>query len=218
MSLLTFPLPLASFFQLLPISSCRIDLPEALDVSETAGGQIIRADLGTALWSGQIDLSVMTHNEAAAVRPLINVLRRAGASFLVSDMTRAWPRLDPNGAILGASIPLINSVGGSGRELSLKSLPAAYVLSRGDMLSFEYGAGPRYALHEVIETVTASGSGVTPLFEVNPPVRPGAAANAVVQLVYPRCKAVLTPGATDLGVTRNTVTRDATLSWSQTLR
>lgn len=89
MALMTFPLQLSAFFHLLPISTCRLDLPEALDVSETAGGELITADLGTQLWSGQIDLSVMLHHEAAAVRPLINLLRRAGATQLGAFLLRA---------------------------------------------------------------------------------------------------------------------------------
>lgn len=80
MAVLTFPLNLSQFFDLLPIQQAELDLPEALDVSQTTGGEVLTADLGTSLWSGRIELGVMTHDEVSAIRPLINILRRAGAS------------------------------------------------------------------------------------------------------------------------------------------
>ena len=126
MALVTFPLTLAQFYNLLPIAKAELDLPEALDMSQTAGGEVLTSDLGASLWAGRIDLGVMTHDEVSAIRPLINVLRRAGSSFLVSDPTRPWPRLDPNGTLLGAATPTILAVGGSMRELSLSGLPAGY--------------------------------------------------------------------------------------------
>lgn len=219
MALLTFPLTLAQFYDLLPIQQAELDLPEALDVSQTAGGEVLATDLGTSLWSGRIELGVMTHDEVSAIRPLINILRRAGSSFLVSDPTRPWPRLDPNGTLLGGAAPTILAVGGSGRELSLTGLPAAYPISRGDLISFTYGSSPtRYALHEFVGAAVANGAGETGLLEVNPPLRPGASAGAAVQLVWPRCKARLVPGENSTGVTSHTITSEAQIAWTQTLR
>jgi len=218
MAVLTFPLTLAQFYDLLPIGKAELDLPEALDVSQTTGGEVLTADLGTSLWSGRIELGVMTHDEVSAIRPLINILRRAGTSFLVSDPTRPWPRLDPKGTILGAATPTILAVGGSMRELSLTGLPAAYPISRGDLISFTYGSPTRYALHEVVAAAVANGAGQTGLIEVNPPIRPGAAAGAAVQLVRPRCKARLVPGENTTGITSHTITSEAQIAWTQTLR
>lgn len=221
MALLTFPLPLSGFFDLLPASKITLDLPESLDVQRTAGGELLTADLGTALWAGKIDLAPMTHDEVSAVRPLINLLRRGGTSFLVSDLTRPWPRYDPSGMIIRAwtGSPQIASVGSSGREVGLSGLPPHYVLASGDLISWTYGASPlRYALHEVIATTEADSSGATGLIEVNPPIRPGAAAGAAVTLLWPRCKARLVPGQNSTGQTQHTITTDATVSWQQTLR
>ncbi|NTT88575.1 hypothetical protein [Tabrizicola fusiformis] len=218
MAVLTFPLSLAQFYDLLPISKAELDQPEALDLSQTTGGEVLTADLGTSLWSGRIELGVMTHDEVSAIRPLINILRRAGTSFLVSDPTRPWPRLDPNGTVLGAATPTILAIGGSGRELSLTGLPAAYPISRGDLMSFTYGSPTRYALHEVVGAAVANGAGETGLIEVNPPIRPGASAGAAVQLIWPRCKARLVPGQNATGITSHTITSEAKLAWTQTLR
>ncbi len=219
MALLTFPLTLAQFYDLLPIQQAELDLPEALDMSQTTGGEVLTAELGTSLWSGRIELGVMTHDEVSAIRPLINILRRAGTSFLVSDPTRPWPRLDPNGTLLGAATPTILAVGGSMRELSLTGLPAAYPISRGDLLSFTYGSSPtRYALHECVGSASANGAGQTGLIEVNPPLRPGVSAGAAVQLIWPRCKVRLVPGENATGITSHTITSEAQIAWTQTLR
>jgi hypothetical protein len=219
MAVLTFPLSLAAFFDLLPIGAFRMAPQEAVELSETASGEVLPADIGTSLWTGEIDLSLVTHAEAGDVTPLINLLRRPGASFLCSDPTRPWPRLDPNGTILGAANPQILAVGASMRELSFSGLPAGYVLSRGDKVSFTYGASPtRYALHELVAGAVANGSGQTGLIEVTPPIRPGAAASTAVQFVWPRLKARLTPGTVDLGQARQTITDQMTFGWTQTLR
>jgi hypothetical protein len=219
MALLTFPLSLAQFFDLLPIGAFRMAPQDAVEQNETAGGEVLSADIGTPLWTGEIDLSLVTHAEAGDVTPLINVLRRPGTSFLCSDPTRPWPRLDPNGTILGAANPQILAVGASMRELSFSGLPASYALSRGDRVSFTYLSNPtRYAHHELVAGAVANGSGQTGLIEVTPPIKPGAAAGTAVQFVWPRLKARLIPGTVDLGQSRQTITDQMTFGWTQTLR
>jgi len=219
MAVLTFPLPLASFFDILPIGTFRMAPQEAVELSETASGEVLSADIGTSLWTGVIDLSLVTHAEAGDITPLINLLRRPGTSFLCSDPTRPWPRLDPNGTILGAATPQILAVGASMRELSFSGLPANYALSRGDRVSFAYGSAPtRYALHELVAGAVANGAGQTGLIEVTPPIRPGAAASTTVQFVWPRLKARLIPGSVDLGQARQMITDQMTFGWTQTLR
>lgn len=219
MALLTFPLTLDEFYHLLPVGVAKLAPGEALEINETGSGEILTADTGTALWSGQLDMGTMTHAEAAAVAPLLNLLRRSGSSFLVSDPTRPWPRLDPMGAFLGTATPVIRAVGASLRELSVQGLPAGYPLSRGDLISFSYGASPtRHALHELVGSAVADGAGETGMIEVNPPLRPGAVAGLGLQLLWPRCKARLLPGSAETGTSRHRITSEMSFRWTQTLR
>lgn len=219
MTLLTFPLSLEQFFHLLPVGGAKMGPGEALEISETGSGEILTADVGTALWSGQLDMGTMTHAEAQDVAPLLNLLRRAGSSFLVSDPTRPWPRLDPNGDFLAAATPKIRAVGASMRELSVEGLPAGYPLSRGDLLSFQYGTSPvRHALHELVGSAIADSAGQTGLIEVNPPLRPGAVVGLSLQLLWPRCQARLVPGSAQTGTSRHRITSEMSLRWTQTLR
>jgi hypothetical protein len=213
--MLAFPLPLSGFFDLLPIAKTSMKLQDNLDFRQTGGGEVLATSMGAALWTGKIDLAIMEHHEAAQAAPLINRLSRAG-SFLVADLTRPWPRLDPDGVMLTGSSPVIASVGSSMRELSLSGLPARYTLSRGDLLSFVYAG--RHALHEVIEDAVASNTGATGLFEVHPAIRTGATAGMPVALVWPHCKARMLPKDATSGTAENTITNGASFSWMQTLR
>lgn len=216
---LTYPLSAATFMDLLPISEMTFELSEQLQVSRTAGGAQISADLGDRLWTGTVSLGRMTRAEAMTIEVLIDQLRQAGRSFLAYDPRRPAPFADPAGATLGAATPQIAALDTDARLLGLKGLPAAYQLSPGDMLAFSYGSPTaRQALHRVVSPVIADGSGITPLFEVMPAIRTGAAVDAAVALVKPACRAVLQAGATTIGRTRRTITEGTAFTFVQTLR
>ncbi|MGR6752128.1 hypothetical protein ACU6QF_00180, partial [Aeromonas veronii] len=80
------------------------------------------------------------------------------------------------------------------KSMRLASLPGGFKLSVGDMLSFQYGAAPSYALHRVEEDVVAP-FGATPFFEVFPHFRLGAATGVTVRLRQPRCLMMIVPGS-----------------------
>lgn len=215
----SFPLSVAQFMGILPVSLMTFDLPEAVETAETGGGEVLRAALGSRLWQGQITLGRMTEDEEGDVVAMLDVLRRASGSFMVYDKRRAWPRSDPNGAILGAATPVINEIAVSTREIALSGLPAGYELKRGDMLSFSYSSNPTlYALHRIAAPATADGAGLTPLFEVSPNIRAGAATSTAVSLVKPVCKAVIVPNSFEPGERRKTITSGMKFRWMQTLR
>lgn len=219
----TFPLSAALFMDRLPIGSVSMDCPEQIEMSQTAGGEVLSATLAPRLWTGKITLGRMTRAEEAEARGLLDILRAPGRSFEAYEPRSIWPRLDPNGAALGAATPRLNSVAANNREITLRGLPAGYGLRIGDFLSFAYGSNPvRQALHKVVSlSVTANGSGVTPLFEVIPNIRPGAVtgtSGAPVRLHKPWCKAVLVPGSFEAGTSRRGLSEGTTFSFQQTLR
>ena len=219
MTLKTFPLPLATFFDVLPIATRVFDIPASVDVAETGDGELLMADIGTSLWSGSFELDALSPEEAAEVLPLINLLKRTDASFFVGDPMRLAPRLDPTGTLLGAAAPTIHSIGATMRELRIQGLPAAYKIRPGDLLSFSYGVSPvRYALHECLESQNAAGTGITAMIEVSPPIRPGATAGTAVQLLMPKCKAKLIPSETSLGSAEQSLITGGRIAWRQTLR
>lgn len=215
----TFPLSESTFVGALPIQSMTFDLPEAVEVSETGGGEILTADLGTRLWQGEVTLGKMTPDEAADALAIIDVARRAGGSIMAWDKSRPGPRADLAGGVLGAAAVKLAAVTVAAREVKLSGLPAGYLLQRYDYLAFSYGSNPvRYALHRCVRSRAADGSGNLDWTEVVPNIRPGWAVNAPVTLLQAACKAIIVPGSVQPGRRTQTMTEGVSFKWRQTLR
>lgn len=192
---LTFPLSHAQFFDGITVTECTFRLPSNLKVSRTRGGAIRTAQLGPRLWSGRLVLAPETHAQAARIEARLERLTEPGASFLAYPLPLSGPISDPTGATLAGYDPTLHALQPGGREIRLAGLPPGFELAEGDMIGWTYGSNPtRYALHRLVSDATASAAGITPLFEVVPPVRPGVSIGAAVSLVTPSIKAVLVPG------------------------
>lgn len=213
---LTFPLPVADFADTIGISQVKWLLQDNREFSGLGSGQILQADLGPSLWQADVNLREWYHVEARRIEAKINAVIRSKGSFYLYDPRHSSPALDPGGMMLGASAVKINSLPDA-KSMSLKGLPAAYKLSVGDYLHFDYGSPSRRAFHEISEDVTANGSGVTGAFEVSPFIRPGAAADLSVTLVKPAMKCIIRPGTLDAGSTGNIVTTQIGFSVVQKL-
>lgn len=218
---LTFPLAGAQFFAALPFreDGLQFGLNSGVQSSQTQGGEIIVADVATRLWGGTVSLDTMRNDMADGVLAKIEALTYAARTFMAHNPRRRGPIADPMGAILGASMPQIHTLDANTRELRLIGLPAGYVLSPGDMLAFSYGAVPvRFALHRLVGGCVADGAGLTPLVEVVPNIRPGAAIGAAVTLIRPACKALVVPGSVSSGNRGRRHTSGIGFSFIQTLR
>jgi hypothetical protein len=209
-----------TFFNLLPIANQVHWLPDQAEYNRTGLGEQLGADLGDRLWTGEIEFGRMRREEAGRVEVLIDLLTQTGRAFHVYDSRRPAPLMDPTMSILGAATPTILSLpSGDPREMSLTGLPAGYVLSPGDYLSWTYGSSPlRYALHRVVSGVTAGGGGNTAVFEVSPYIQPGSVTGTAVTLFRPFCKAVLLPGSVQPNRTRHTISEGLRLAYVQTVR
>ncbi len=213
---MTFPLVPGEFWARLPIATMSLDADTPVEFSRTAAGRAWTSDLGDPLYVGKVTLGRMTEAERRDVEVLLDILRPAARPFYAYDSRGRWPKADPRGRILGTAAPIIASIP-SARELTLSGLPARYLLSRGDYLAFDLSGGRR-ALHHVVDAVvTASSAGVTPAFEVFPPLQASAAPGAAVTLVDAACKAILKPGGVTKGTSRHTITEGATFEFIQTL-
>lgn len=219
----TFPLSRAEFADLIDPAGMSFHLPASRELDIDGSGQVIDSNLGARLWRGSVTLVPKVHADAVAIETLLAILNTSGASVMLYDRRKPYPRLDPNGLILGATVPTILSLAVSNRELALTGLPAGYTLSRGDYLSFSYldvTGATRYALHAVVDvTVTADGTGVTPSFEVVPNIRPGAVITTPVTLAKPACKVVLMPNSLGAAMGQaGMVSSGQTFEFTQTLR
>jgi hypothetical protein len=192
--MITYPMSLPAFFGGLRVASCTFSLPEALQFEETGGGEVVTAALGVRLWQGEVTLAADHHGGMAAAEAAVSAVREAGASFFAFPSHKPAPAVDPDGRFLGASVPQIASLP-SARSLSLSGLPAGYVISAGDFLSFAYGTPARFALHQVVIGGAAGAAGVTGEMAVTPAIRPGAVVGAAVALVRPFARVRYLPGS-----------------------
>ncbi|HEV8037095.1 hypothetical protein [Yoonia sp.] len=216
--MLSYPLSHAQFLGSLRVEEVtfRLSLPQ--EYTRLGDGSAISASLGAALWTGSIRLAQTNHPRHAQMEALIALMDQPGATFLCHDPRQIGPANDPRGSILGSRTVTIHSVASNMREVRLTGLPSGYALSAGDMLGLQYGANPvRYGLHRIVVGGTASSTGLTPLMEVVPNLRPGAVTGLAVQLIRPACKARLLPDPT-YGAGRQALSRGARFDFIQTLR
>lgn len=216
---IAFPLAAADFLTLLRVQDVEMICPTPRQATGLAGGEILTADLGPALWQGQVSLAPMRARDAEEIAVLLSMLEVPGRAFFACRANQIGPRADPLGATLGAASVTIGAVDTGAALLTLAGLPPGYQISRGDHLAFAYGTAPvRYALHRAAEYATADAGGIAGPFQVDPFIRAGAAPGAAVSLLRPACKAVLVPGSVSYGVTRNNLTGGMGFAFRQSLR
>ena len=215
---LSYPLTFPQFLGALRVEEVTFRLSHPQEHTRLGDGTVISASLGASLWAGTIKLAQANHPRHAEMEALIGLMDQPGATFLCHDPRYLGPASDPTGSSLGSRTVTIHSVASNMRELRLTGLPSGYLLSAGDMLGFQYEANPvRYALHRVVIGGTASSSGLTPMLELVPNLRPGAAAGLTVSLIRPACKARLLPEPS-YGSGRQALSRGASFDFIQTLR
>lgn len=214
----TFPLPLADFFDGLAISTVVFDLGEALEHNETAGGEILSANIGNRLWKADVTFAPMPYAKAEWVKARANVLREAGASLMVHSMPLIYPQYDPDGSIHSGSVVTLHEIAVNNKEIRLNGLPPSYQLTTGDMLSFQYGSNPvRNSLHQIVSDGFV-GVGLSTVFEVRPFIPAGTSPGTVVTLIKPVMKAVMIPGSFKPGSSKGQWTDGVGFSVVQTKR
>ena len=170
-----------------------LQLVSRQEQSRLASGKTIGKDLGPALWQGTFSTAPMLNVDALAFEAMLNSLDGVLNAFEAGDMRAAaqYPRAYPTGNFNDTGTLL--SVNANNKALALTGLDAGMQISAGCYLSFDYGSSR--ALHQVMESVTANGSGVTTQFEVRPYIRAGYTLTSAVKLKQPRGIFVLLPGS-----------------------
>lgn len=166
--------------------------------SRQAGGSPRVADLGPEVWTALIKTTVMMNDDAEAAAAYVDQMRGSLGTFYVWNPRRQYPRLDPDGSILGTSTVTIYALGGDNKSIRLTGLPAGYKISRGDFLSWDYGTSPVHrAFHRFVADGTADGSGILPSTEVAPHIRTGSSTTLAVSLKRPAAEMMIMPGTFD---------------------
>ncbi|MBY6163966.1 hypothetical protein KUV73_23995 [Mameliella alba] len=217
----SFPLAIADFWDDLRISSQRFTLGENMETAETGGGEILAARTGPRLWQGEARIAADTSDLQDRAVAMIDLIRQPGRPFLVYDTNRAAPQTDRDGTEQGGAVCIVLAVGADRREVAFGGLPVGFALTRGDLLSIQYGANPtRFYLGRVVTGGVFSGG--TPNFlagvEVVPSLPEAITGSEVVTLRAPVCKAVYVPDS--YSPPPRFIGSDGGLSfkWRQTLR
>lgn len=154
-------LPLSEFFDLLSVQS-RMMHPDAPQSSDrTRGGKTIISRFGDVLWRGSIEIPRALHVDAAADLALVEYVYNSMSPFLIYDRVKPGPRMDPRGTLIAGASPLVRTVSADRTTITLKGLPAGYVLMRGDLIGIAY-SGRRYLGRVVTASVVAADNGNTP--------------------------------------------------------
>jgi hypothetical protein len=162
------------------------------ELSRLAGGTVPGKDFGPALWFGTYTTEELANHDMVDYQAVLASLDGVINTFEAWDLRRPAPRQYPGGT--AAANGVLASVNANNKALALSGLNAGQIISRGDYLSFTYGTNR--ALHQVMETVAANGSGTTAQFEVRPHLRPGWTLSPAitVNLKAPRGIFTLMPG------------------------
>lgn len=187
----SYPIPLADFLDGLPIRSVVFDLADKRGTTGLGSGEIQDYEIAPRLWTGTVTVGANRTHTIRQVAAKVRRLQGVGATFLVSDQSALTPY---SGDALGGSTPTVHTLDSNNRDLRVQGLPAGYTLQLGDLLTIVQSN--HLALHQVMTgTVTADGTGLTPLFEVTPHIRPGAAVGDAVKLAPAYCKAMIVPSS-----------------------
>lgn len=182
---ISYPLAASAFWEALRFASRpEFVLSQNRKQSGDGAGNTLSAFYGAPKWTVDVSLAGGRHNRNLTQEADIKHLEGRDGTFLAYDIRKPYPVFDPTGAILGASTVQVKSKGSNNRSLALKGLPAAYQITKTDKISILYGSTKRF-LFEVMETVTADGSGDTTEFEIQPFIPTSVAVNDAVTLVKP---------------------------------
>lgn len=217
--MLSFPIQASDFWSGLRVASARFRLGGNVIQSRNGAGELLTSRRGARLWGATVTLTPMRNREAESVMAYLDMLSDAGTTMMAHPMPVYSPAHDPYGALLGGYSPVISTLASNGVEMRIDGLPPNFVLARGEFIAFSYGSPARYALHRIVSAGGAATSlGLSPLLEVRPSIRPGAATGAAVTLYKPSIKALIVPGSINYGAAEAGISSGPQFEILQTLR
>lgn len=195
MAAMTFPMTTADLVDRMMVDTVQWSLREFQELSGTAGGEWIAADLGPRLWEAEVSTVMADLDTIEALRARFNLLDGAIHSFYLYDPARPNPSTDPTGALLASAEVEIGAIEANRKEVSFTGLPAGFVLPEGTFFSVTAGAPARTVLAQIAATVTADSDGETPAVEFRPHLRHWVTAGMAVRLLKPVAKVKVVSGS-----------------------
>lgn len=190
--------PSTDIMDILPVETATFLPRLQRSLARAASSTLYRGEAAPTVWGADIRSTVMLHAGAEQIMALLLSMEDQLAKFYVWSPRLAYPQADPDGTVLGSATPVIASINGDNRRVTVSGLSADYVLTRGDGIGFIRESDDGHVLHKVVDaTVTADGDGLTALFEIAPHIRIGTAVGDAVQLIKPDCAMVIEQGSLD---------------------
>ena len=186
-------LPIASFADLISVSSSTFIQSWLQQRSTTGGGETRYADRAPSLWMAELTTPPMRDTEAEALMALAN--SRAGGlkTFLLYNTKVPYPSSDPDGSIMGSTVPKLGAITDR-LHVAFTDFPADYVVPLGTYFGIVFDT-TRYYLGQFCEARTANGSGAIAAVEIWPPLPAGISGTPDVNLKKPVAKFRLVPGS-----------------------
>ena len=188
---ITYPINLLPGF---PGWTTGFDLKWRQEQSTLASGRILVKDMGSPLWSLRAATKPLSPNNLDQWRARLTTLENGLQQFWGYPMSRCYPQAYPRGTWPTGSTfngtCVLSAINANLKAITLQALPAGFKLSIGDYLSI---AGD---LHQVMESATANGSGITGEFEIRPHLWPSVTApKPGVTVKQPACLMAVVPGS-----------------------
>lgn len=186
-------LPIASFADLIRVSSATFMQGWQQQRSATGGSETRYADRAPSLWTAELVSPPMEHAEAEGLMALAN--SRAGGlkTFLLYNHKMPYPSSDPDGSIMGSTVPKLGTITDR-LHVAFTDFPADYVVPLGTYFGIVFDT-TRYYLGQFCEARTANGSGAIAAVEIWPPLPAGISGTPDVNLKKPVAKFRLVPGS-----------------------
>lgn len=167
---ITYPLALTDFWERLRFADRPTFIPQHnKSQSVSGGGKILSSFRGQPKWLVNVQLAGGWHDRNLVTEADIMHLNSRDGTVLAYDIRHPFPADDPDGWKLNGLDIVVASIGGDNRSVSLSGLRGQFIVTKTDKLSIAYGTDKVF-LCEVQETVQADDAGLSPVFEIWPPL------------------------------------------------
>lgn len=162
--------------------------------SMTGGGERRYADRAPAMLRAKITTIPALNAEAEAIMALIN--SRAGGlkSVLLYNYRLPYPASDPDGSIIGATVPTVNVITDR-LHVSFAGFPPGYKIPVGTWFSILFDTSRYYLGQFAEERIANPITGAVAAVEITPPLPASITTGAPVILSKPPAKFKITPNS-----------------------
>lgn len=189
----TYPMPLASFFDKLMIDETSCELEERLGFNETEGGEMIPVGRGSRFWAGTASIAGGADFDSGRYSLLMAKATAAEASFLMRPVNRIGPQGNASGSLFTSEAGLISTINTARDILRIEGTAANFDFKEGDF--FRVTSGGRHHVHQIDGAFRSTGAGVLSAVQIYPALLPNVLTGSIVRFRNPYMKAKVVPGS-----------------------